>query len=297
MRTIRRPVRGAPYGKMSRGKSRGRRVTRKEQRMGAAPAGRWFGDFELAECRTGHWRLGPLQLWIHHCEGEWRLRYRHDEDLLDPRAEVSFEDGTEADDEAERYVLSDRGGRLNIQPLLPERSVVSRPAAPVFVPAGESVRIYVSVPLWLQVAVGELRKVLREVPTMRPSDTWFGPSNMVGELCYAMRTRCRLNHRREDSVPSRATVPVLIRNHTSKLLGLERVSVPARQLGLYVTAEGQLWTEEVTLDRHDDRAGFAALRFGDRAPAEALGAERIGEPRDPPPRKTAIHAFSALFSG
>jgi hypothetical protein len=265
--------------------------------LAGKPPPRWYGEFDLAAEECLRWDVGPLRLWVQRRDEEWRIRHEQDEDLWRSDAEVQRGVPSEEADGADRFFIGDRSGRLHVQPMLPDRAIVSRPAGGVFVPAGESVRLYVSAPLWLQLEVGELRKLLREVPTMRPSDTWFGPSNMVGELCYAMRSRCRLRLDEADFLPYRATIPVQVRNHSAKVLVLERLRLPVRQLGLFATPEHAFWAEEVGFDRHDDAEGYAALRIGTGAPPEARDAVRVAASRDVPTRKTAIHAFSALFSG
>ncbi|WP_220347723.1 hypothetical protein [Alkalilimnicola ehrlichii] len=256
----------------------------------------WYGEFELPEGAVAEWRIGPARFQVVHRFGEWRVSQQRDEGLP-LHAEVAFDDVEPMpEDKVERFVYADQSGVFHVQPLLPDRSVVSRPAAPLFVPAGEAVRLYVTVPLWLQLSVGKQRKRLLEVPSYRPSDTWFGPTTMTGELCYALRSRCRLYLEDAEFVPYRAHIPVQIRNQASKQLSLERVCVPVRQLSLYVTRDGRFWTDEVGLEQRDEGGSLAALRLGGKAPKEAVDAQRIATSRDAPGRRTAIHAFSALFN-
>ena len=58
--------------------------------------------------------------------------------------------------------------------------------------------IYVSTPLWVRVDVHDPPQFLQEIPVIRPSDTWFGPSTREGELGYAGRTHGRLNFENGD---------------------------------------------------------------------------------------------------
>jgi len=259
--------------------------------------GRWFGTFEFAPGACGRWQVGALTLVVERAAGEWRVWHalapadpadggaaRFDADAAPPRDQPPL-----------RYVVADRSGALRLSPLLPDRSVVARPLSPVYVPAGETVRLYVSVPLWLRLEAGAqapYRRLL-EVGCMQLSDTWFGPDTISGELCYALRSRCRLDPG-SARPPYRAVTPLVIHNRFRECLALERVKVPVRQLSLYAEPHGQLWTNELALERTED-GDLAGLRVGAAAPAEAAAATLVAAPRDRNGRKGAMHAFSALF--
>jgi len=49
---------------------------------------------------------------------------------------------------------------------------------PLGVPPGEQASVYVSSPLWVRIETGKPAKLLCELPTFRPSDTWFGPNTI-----------------------------------------------------------------------------------------------------------------------
>jgi hypothetical protein len=87
---------------------------------------------------------------------------------------------------------------------------------------------------------------------------------------------------------------VRIRNRAGSVLGLERVRVPASQLSLYAEPGGRLWTSEVALERTED-GQFASLSIDTGAPLEARNALPLAGPRETPPKKIAIRAFSTLF--
>lgn len=254
---------------------------------------RWFGDFDFPMDSRSRWRIGALCLTVERAFGEWRVWYQQEPAAVD--GPVSFQADVAAPEEpAARYVVDDRSPRLSLQPLLPDRSVVARPASPLFVPAGESARLYVSIPLWVRLEVGEPRKRLIEIPTFRLSDTWFGPNTREGEYCYALRSRCRLQLHSEQLQPYRAVAPLVIRNHYHEPLALESVNVPVRQLSLFVGPDGLFWTNELAQERSED-GDIAALRFASGPPGEARDAQPVAGPRDTPARPVAIRAFSALF--
>jgi hypothetical protein len=62
---------------------------------------------------------------------------------------------------------------LAVRPLLADRDVVARLATPLRIPAESEATFFVSTPLWAAFWVGDT--VAMEVPTVRLSDTWWGP--------------------------------------------------------------------------------------------------------------------------
>jgi hypothetical protein len=261
----------------------------------AVAAERWFGDFEIKTGQRAHWQVGPLALTVEHAANEWRICHSRSDDIWAASASVRVEQATPCEEQSvDRYIVDDAHPLFSLLPLLPDRPVITRPVSPVFVPAGEAVRLYVTMPVWLQLAVGADRKVLAEIPVQRLSDTWFGPNTCEGELCYALRSRCRLSLSEDAFVPHRVVTPLRIRNRSTELMVLERVNVPVRQLSLYAEPSGRLWTGELALERTED-GRFASVDIEIGAPPEARGASPLAGPREPAPKKTVIRAFSALF--
>ena len=263
---------------------------------GLATEQNWFGAFDIPIGGSGQWRVGPLELLIEHAPGEWRVGQLQHRDGGDDTAQVRIEPLVAADSSLkfDRYIVSDPGPQLTVLPLLPDRSVITRPVSPVYVPSNEAVRLYVSMPVWLRLAVGQAHKVLAELPSQRLSDTWFGPNTREGELCYALRSRCRLALDEDEVQQHRAVTPVRIRNRSMETLVLERLKVPVRQLSLFAGADGRLWTSELALDRTDD-GHSVALHVEVGPPPEARGAASVAGPREAASKKTAMRAFSALF--
>ncbi|MBA1148205.1 hypothetical protein H0Z60_14210 [Ectothiorhodospiraceae bacterium WFHF3C12] len=264
-----------------------------------ADDGAWCGDFELAAGELRQWRIGPMTLVIQRGAREWRLRRHQGEDPLDPasgvRSLTGFPDWLPERDE-ERFIHEGRDSVIRLQPRLPDRAVVGRPVAPVRVPAGGSARVYLSVPLWVVIGIGNPQRVLAEYPTFQPSDTWFGPSPVEGELCYAVRTRCRLSLEDTDRSPARAVIPLRIRNDAGDVLALERVSVPAPLLSLYRDAGGRFWTEAVDM-RRVERDASAEVTPQAGPPQEAGEARRVEGPRRASGRSSVMRAFGVLFQG
>jgi hypothetical protein len=136
--------------------------------------------------------------------------------------------------------------------------------------------------------------LLFERPIFRPSDTWFGSSTVVGELAYASRTSARLHLENMPRYPHRAITTVHIHNENDEPLEFEHLRIPAPNLDLYATAEGHLFTQDVTLTRRttDDRA---ELSVPVAAPQHAGRATRISSRRFPLRREGLLTSFGQIL--
>jgi hypothetical protein len=241
--------------------------------------------------------VGPSRIWVERRDLEWRLHQLELPHAADTEVEFGVPSAIHEihpDAKLDRFAVRSNGRSLTINPLLADRPVVIRPETPLYVPSGEDVTLYVSTPLWLRFEVGEPIRRLVDRPAQRPSDTWFGPSTLVGELCYASRTSGRLRLAELPQRPHRAVTPVRIRNLAKDPLLLERVKVPVQYLSLFRSRSGSLWTQTATLVREQD-GDLAALQLGRGAPEEASGADQIAAPRQQAEGHLALRAFSRLF--
>lgn len=259
----------------------------------AAP---WWGVFEFAAGQTRRWEIGPSTLWISRYDHEWRVAHlQHDDPLLDRCRAGATASEDEIDEEAvsHRFALRSAGSELRIEPLLADRAVVIRPEMPFRVLSGEEVTLYVSTPLWLRLALGASGPKLIELPSYRPSDTWFGSSTIEGELCYASRTIGRLALEDLPARANRALTPVRCDNRGQDALQLERLKIPVQYLELY-EAPGTLWTQSVVLTR-EESGDLAGLRFEPRPPPEAPDSPRVSPARQASEQNLVVRAFSKIF--
>ncbi|WP_290651327.1 hypothetical protein [Aquisalimonas sp.] len=257
----------------------------------------WIGDFTVPTDSTLTLSVGPLSLNIHRSPREWLIRFHSKGDAYADAValERRQQKRSEPEDRREqRFVLAGDSPALHIAVRLPDRGIVSRPLTPLNVPAGEAVRLYLSYPLWVSVSAGDPLRQLLEFPSMRLSDTWFGENTREGVVCYATRSRCRLNLADHPHLPYRAITPLVIRNQGLDTLLLDRVRLPVSTLSLYRDRDGRFWSQAVTLTRQAD-GGLADLALGHSAPEEAVGARKVAEPREAPQKNTLVRAFSALF--
>lgn len=262
----------------------------------AAPS--WWGSFNVNTEQSMQWRIGPLSLIVRRLSGEWQFAYERNDDFEEntTRWDINSTDQfPEHLNDSSRYVLNDSSGCLNITPLLADRPIISRPLTPFNLTAGEEVNLYVSSPLWINLAVGsDRKKALTEIAIQRPSDTWFGPSTREGELCYASTTHCRLNVDELRQLPHRAITPVIIRNKADTTLAVERLNVPAPLLALYASATGKLWTPKITLIRNKD-GDMAELKISNEPPEEIEQPTLVSDARNKTSNGVLFRAFNTVF--
>ena len=262
------------------------------------PGRPWYGRFELQGCQVGKWRIGPLTLWIQRLQGEWRIAQQTTEDPMDDGLALQIP-ADEGDllrmDAVDRFGVEGQSPLVELSPALADRPVVARPEKPFHVPAGEKVTVFVGSPLWVTITAPPAAAPLLDQPIFRPSDTWFGPTTMEGELCYASRTYLRLNLETVVRRPHRALTVVNILNRSETSLSIESLKLPVARLTLYQSADGQLWTQDVTFERDKD-GDFAALRVRKRTPGHAGDATLVAQPRQTNGDNPVVRAFSAIFS-
>jgi hypothetical protein len=151
------------------------------------------------------------------------------------------------------------------------------------------VTLYASSPVWMALKL-EVRRSraggapttdpssLAELPTSRPSDTWFGPSTPARA---SSATRCAPPPALEVADlplrPHRAVTPVTVENQAATPLDVARISVPMPFLALHVDRAGRLWTDGVRFTREPDED--TTVKAGALRPD---GGERLAEPRSEP---------------
>ncbi|MCB9613621.1 MAG: hypothetical protein H6721_27245 [Sandaracinus sp.] len=250
---------------------------------------RWWGAHEIPEDGTTV-SVGPLVLRIHRDEREWRFAHRRDGPLEDDQCEV-VDGAAFDDDQGERRVMVGRPGRtLELWPRLADRAVVARPVKPLRLPAGERVDLYVGTPLFASLRVPEGVE-LDEIALVVPHETWFGPSPVRGELCYAARTRASVAIESLPKMMNRATTRVTLINHAKDAMNVERIRLPVTRLRLGWNASLERFvTDDVELERESD---------GETANVEIKELSKEAKLLTPPResmRSSWKHALSALWA-
>ena len=256
----------------------------------------WWGEYELELDEAVKWEIGPLHLWLRRSRSEWRLA--HDW-LEEDSAEWSFFRAAELPEDGagtERFAVSETTSGVRLRPLPAARAVVARPKTPFRVLPGQRARVFLSSPLWVEIGVGGgvAPTLLRELPTKRLSDTWFGATTREGELSYALKTSARTSLEEMPRADYRLLTPVVIENRATDPLLVERLSVPVPYLSIYGADSGAVWSEEVGMLRTED-GDMAELDVRDGAPAEATGATKLSEPRLVAEKGHLFRAFGSLL--
>lgn len=259
----------------------------------------WWGSFSLPLNQSLEWRIGPLTLIVRFLEGEWRIGNHRANNFVDTDTIWEIRNTDQLPETLEnnsRYVFSKSEKKLTVSPQLADRAIISRPHMPFNLTAGEKITLYVSSPLWIRLALGkEPETVLEEIAIQRPSDTWFGPSTMSGELGYASTTHCRIRLSELPQRAHRAITPVCIHNQADTTLTVERLKIPVPLLSVYASTDGQLWTPKVTLTRDED-GDIAKLKIDNKAPSDATLPQLLSTPRNTTDTSVLIRAFNAVFS-
>lgn len=258
----------------------------------------WWGSRRLGERRVARWRISGFELAICNWEGEWQIAWDATaaKDEAEEEWSYSEEDGPlNEEPNLERYIFREVDDALSVLPALADRAIVTSPRVPVYLLPGEEARLYVGSPLWVRIAAQTPPRHLCELPILRPTDSWFGPNNLIGELCYGTHTRAR---RELDKVPQYvryAVTPLDIHNRAETPLRVERVKLPVPYLHLYAGADDRLWTQTVTMTRRaDDDLVRVEARRG--APREARPARVVQEARQEMQRGLLTRAFSTVSS-
>nr|MEE4269987.1 hypothetical protein [Candidatus Krumholzibacteria bacterium] len=259
----------------------------------------WWGPFDFGMDETRLWRLGSLELWVSRFSSEVRVTSRglsqEDEGPLCAGELVALPDPTDHEDLAVvRYGVRESDKRLQIMPATADRAVVVKSEKTFIVPPGGAISAFVSSPLWVRVDLDDPVRPMYAQPTNRPSDTWFGPSTIEGELCYAIRTSVRFNLENLPVRPHRAISVVRILNHGTTPLPLERLRIPLPLLSLFAGNNGRVWTEAITLERNQDD-NLADIKLGHAAPTEAGPCTLIAPPRATMDKRDPIRTFTGLL--
>lgn len=255
----------------------------------------WWGDYEFEVQQTLRWQIGPKTLWITRGDKEWRITRAEGQNPLDNRLSVAEEavEPVGEDFVTRRFALSDDNCMIRLLPMLPDRSLIIKPADPFFVPTMEELTLFVSSPLWLRIYAGGSGTELEDVALIQPSDTWFGPDTLSGELCYASRSSARLHLENIPERPHRSVSALHIRNSAKSVLAVEKLKVPVQHLGLFVSEEGHLWTEALKFEREKDTEE-ARVRI-EKRPTKIGNEIQVATPRVRKSSGFLLDAFGGLI--
>lgn len=253
----------------------------------------WWGRHALAEEHCLYWRIGGLALWFQRT-GEVLHVWREWGEIV-PAAQLNVDapPPPASANPLAVYCFAGVPEAVEIAVLQPDRTVVSRPVAPLYVPAGDAVTLYLETPVWLGVRLAGAAQLLFETPTVRLSDTWLGTSTRSGELAYASR----LVAGTDPAAPRASHVlraVVRYRNRTSAQLAVERIALPAPALGVYAGRDGRLWSEALQVEQRGEDE-LAQVSVGSGPPPEAGPVLQLSAARTRPAPTFSLRAVAALL--
>ena len=225
---------------------------------------------------SGRWTLGPLSLWVRRRSHEWWVysELAGTDDLA-----MGFSRGRPPKESADwkRWAFTEDVKTVRMVPVTPNRSVVARPKTGLRIPPGNEVVFFVSIPFWLQVWVGEERRILltEEAPRVL-SNTWFGEPT-EGELCFSLKTGASRSLEEVKRGSYRFVCPLLIANRSSEELDFQKVCLPVPHLQLF-RGERRFWSNQVSLS-YLGKNQFSAVAFAAEPPTYEKIHETLGEPR------------------
>ena len=256
----------------------------------------WWGDFEIDVGQTLRWQIGPTSFWITRGANDWRVASKPGADPFADHLTIAEPVSQAPDEEVEtrRFALRSQHGVVRLLPALADRPVVVKTEKPLYIPASEEATLFIGSPLWLQVHVGAKFTRVLDAPIFRPSDTWFGPDTLSGELCYASQTQARLTVENLPRLPHRAVSAVHIKNKGNSNLFMEKMKVPVGHLSLFVSETAHLWTDGLMLDRAGD-SDAATVQIGYRS--SLTGAlTRVSAAREKVSKGFLLDAFGSLLN-
>ncbi len=212
----------------------------------------WWGEMELESGQSRRWSLAGLDLAISRQPQEWHVRTQRNPLQREDEHKWALRESGELEETPLsfcRYVFRQTRSRLSLMPQLADRSVVVRPLSPLFVPAGQETIFYVSTPVWITGRVEGSTEPIVDIPVFVPRETWFGPSQVKGMLCYATKVTGRTDLSHIPARPFRAVTAVKVRNQGNDNMPIERINIPAPYLAVHAAESGSLWTPTLSITR------------------------------------------------
>jgi hypothetical protein len=243
-----------------------------------------WGDLDLCAGASRSVDFGTLRMVLRRTDREIWLQSRRAPDL---DSEDSWE--------WSRWAVPP-DARVSLRPAAPDRPVVVSHEHPFHLPVRGQARVYVRIPLSVQVLVtspelGEL--LIADEPSLVLSDTWWG-TVIEGELAYWLETSARAEVSERLFVRHLAMCPFQLENVAQEVLHIERFAVRVLHLSLF-SWQGQTWTDEVRV-RYQGTAEGSAIDFSGQAPPEAPDAPLVASPRKPIRKGFQARTFERLRS-
>lgn len=188
-----------------------------------------------------------------------------------------------------RWVAKRQLDRLQIVPLMPDKSVVVTPESPFSLLPEAQARVFVRIPVWAGIAEAPgAEEYIQQIPSMILSNTWFG-TPIEGEMCYWISSSVRRDIRFKHPGKHLVICPIQMRNKSREQLHVEKICLRVRWLSLYQNGE-DLWANDTRISfRGSEDASQVTVASG--PPVEVPEAKLITRPRSELRRGFTIRTF------
>ena len=255
----------------------------------------WWQPQELAIDACRHYRLGPLNIYLQRQRQQWLLAHEYStEDMQQAPCHTDIS-VIPLHLTSQRYLISQSPASYQLLPRLMDRPVVVKTLQPVNLPPNEQTTLYISSPVTVRAALRQPDCPLQDIAVTRLSDTWFGPSTQIGELCYADKTHARHSLAEIPARPHRAVTPITIENHSTRMLTIDKLSIPLPYLALYGADDGSLWTDPITL-QHENLNSLTRFQLNKQLPRDLTSRHQLAAPVHTPDKHGLVRAFTGIFN-
>ena len=193
--------------------------------------------------------------------------------------------------------IADKSKSLNILPIMPDRSLLTKPSSSVYVLPNRSCTLYVLIPVWIQFFAGSgsnTSDLLIEEPSMILSSTWSGePDN--GILSYYFETPVCLNYNDLEPRKHEVICPINISNDSKSQLKIEQLLIQTEHLKIY--SDGNILVSNELKVQYKGESGPSNISFGKHVPSFAKDAKQIAVERVQPTDGLLRKSFYKLKSG
>ena len=181
-----------------------------------------------------------------------------------------------------------------LQPVVPDRPLVVKPAYPVTIPEEESGLFFVPVPVFIKVVLksGKEEQVMGTVPSQVLSDTWFG-TPVQGDLCYSVPMLARLQLEGLESHSHHIVFPVEIQNQSEEKLVVEKICLRTAYATLYCGSD-RLWGSTVKIN-HEGGFKGTSIRYSKEMPGFEPDLNEVSKPLKKEERRLYGLTFNSAF--
>lgn len=249
----------------------------------------WKEHSVNAGAAPAHLVLDSLHVWMQHKNEEIWIASLYEED-----AEEALEPDSAPPENLSwsRWAYKSELDRVDVTPVFPDLPVVISSEFPLTISPGAKIQIVTRIPIWMRIGFTKANYVLKEIPSVKLSKTWFG-TPMEGELCYWSTTKARRSLEGVEPRPYFVNCPIWITNKDSEDLHFEKFCLRVERLGIH-RVKDVLWAGETQIVHHGEDSNSDITMTG-KLPANMGKGEQLSKPRNPIHTSLATRTFKKLF--